>query len=369
MERIARFTEVSIKLSCIPFILSLPPPVAGRALASLLESLGCVYVKLGQLLTYQPIDDDIRKELKRLMYNVRPFPEEEAERIVRESTGERLRLKRIATASISQIHLDEKGRAVKVMKPGIREEIRRDLEILKLMELPHSFYRATVELLETSLAQETDFRSEVRNMEDMSFLKAKIPEVFSFSQDVIIMEFAEGVHAFEASLLSSDARKKAFANITLCILESVRNGIMHGDPSPGNVILTPRGDVWLIDFGVVWRAGKREKKVINELCDSILFQDWNSVESIINSEIVRGGDLEFTPPESFIQALFGERSFVEELLDEGIKRNLRVKNTYLIFIKSMLQWLRVARDVLGATPDEEFLLKVMGEIIGEILPN
>ena len=359
MDRICRFTEVCIKLSCIPIILSLPPPVAGKTLASLLESMGCVYVKLGQLLTYQPIDSEIKRELKRLMYNVTPFPEEEAERIVRESIGENLRLKRIATASISQIHRDEKGRAVKVMKPGIREEIWRDLEILKMFEFPSSFYKATVELLEISLAQETDFRIEAKNMEDMSFLKVKIPEVFSFSQDVIVMEFAEGIHPFKASLLSADARKKAFADIVLCVHDSVREGIMHGDPSPGNVILSHSGDVWLIDFGVVWRAGKKERKVINELCDSVLLQDWDSIESIINSEIVKNGDVKVVPPSSLAQAFFEDKSLIEELLDEGIRRNLEVKNTYLIFIKSILQWFRLARDVLGVMPDERFLLKIV----------
>ena len=255
---IARIFEIYSKLSIFPFLLFLPPRIAAREARILLESLGCVFVKFGQLLSYHPLPREVREELEKLMYKITPFPERDAEKIVRSSFGEELRLRRIATASISQVHLDQYGRVVKVRKPGIVEEVERDLRILNAIKdfLPSTLLRETVRMLVKSLPEEVNFRSEAKNIEDMGFLELKIPEVYGTSEDVIIMERLQGRSLAEGGV-EGEKKRIVFTKLLKALADSVREGIIHGDPSPANIIVGE--DVGLVDFGLVWRAKKRRK--------------------------------------------------------------------------------------------------------------
>ena len=79
----------------------------------MLEELGPTFVKFGQLLSMRPdiVPPDIIAELRPLQDDVRPFPFEQAERVIEEELGnsiERLFLEfdamPVAAASIGQVH-------------------------------------------------------------------------------------------------------------------------------------------------------------------------------------------------------------------------------------------------------------------------
>ncbi len=359
---IPRATEIGIKLSILFGLFLAPPKFSSKAIYQLLESMGCVYIKLGQLLTYQPIDEEIKKELNKLMYEVKPFSTRLAERIVERSIGEKLKLRRIATASISQVHVDEYGRIVKVRKPGIKKEVETDLKILEYVKdfIPTTFISSTVDLLKEALPQELDFRKEAKNIEDMRFLSVKVPEVYAYSEDVIILERIKGFSAVNADKLSNEARIEAFKELGRAVIESIFSGIVHGDPSPGNVIINKYGKVGLVDFGLVWRAGEKEKNVMRELYTSMLSGDWDSIENIINTEILKDGDIKITTkPSDAISALFSDKNIVEDLIDEGVRKGIRVRTRYLVLVKSILQWLKLSKNVLGKKPDEKLMIEIL----------
>src|SRR6476661_1878557 len=103
----------------------------GQNLRELLDELGPTFVKFGQLLSTRPdvLPPDIIVELRGLQDDVRPFPFEQAERVIEEDLGntlERLFLEfdptPVAAASIGQVHRATlpNGRkvAVKVQRPG-----------------------------------------------------------------------------------------------------------------------------------------------------------------------------------------------------------------------------------------------------------
>ncbi|ADC66015.1 ABC-1 domain protein [Ferroglobus placidus DSM 10642] len=353
----SRVAEISLKLPVLLHVLNLPPEVAGKELKFIFESLGATFIKLGQLLSYHPFPEEIRRELQKLMFEVEPFDESLAEKIVKEEIGEDLKLKRISTASISQIHLDEFGRIVKVMKPELEKEIYIDLEILKTLEgfVFNDLLRETIRMLIESLPQEIDFEKEAENIEEMSFLSLKVPEVYEFSKRVIVMERLEGVSLVNCDLDAS-RRKDVFLKLLKAVDESVRAGKIHGDPSPANVIVGE--EVGLVDFGLVWKAKAGEKRVINELYDSLLLGDFSAVEEIINAEMLEKGEVKVSYDFNTIsEALFSDNNLIEKAIygSKGVK----VKRSYLVFVRAVFQWLKLCREVLGKVPDENLLISII----------
>ncbi|HET7672016.1 MAG TPA: AarF/UbiB family protein, partial [Burkholderiales bacterium] len=114
-----------------------------RELARDVEKLGPTYIKLAQLLSTRPdiIPPAYADALARLQDHVEPFGFDEVEKILSDELGVRLSKafltiepRPVAAASIAQVHYAvlRGGRAValKVQRPGIREQVLDDLEAL-----------------------------------------------------------------------------------------------------------------------------------------------------------------------------------------------------------------------------------------------
>ena len=113
-------------------------------LADDLEKLGPTYVKLGQLLSTRPdlLPQAYVDGLARLQDKLAPFDFRDAEKIISEELG--VRLARafqsvdpvpLAAASIGQVHRavmrDGRHVVIKVQRPGIRERMVEDLDVLE----------------------------------------------------------------------------------------------------------------------------------------------------------------------------------------------------------------------------------------------
>ena len=118
-------------------------PAAAAAFAKDLESLGPTFIKLGQILSTRAdlLPPAYLDALARLQDQVEPFPYEDVERTIREELGVRVShafaefdALPVAAASLGQVHraVLRGGRevAVKVQRPGIREQVDRDLSAL-----------------------------------------------------------------------------------------------------------------------------------------------------------------------------------------------------------------------------------------------
>ncbi len=70
------------------------------------------------------------------------------------------------------------------------------------------------------------------------------PKVLSYTEDYIVMEYVKAV-----KITQNDLRKlKPVINKKLDILYD--NGIYHGDLHIGNILVTERGRVYIIDYGL-----------------------------------------------------------------------------------------------------------------------
>jgi len=245
-----------------------------------LEELGTTYVKLGQLLSSRPdlIPDEYIDELSRLVDEVPPQPYSAIEEIIEQEVGtaafRSIDPTPLAAASIAQVHeavlKDGREVVVKVRRPGIVEEVDRDLDLLRatadmlekrsatarLLQL-----RALVDELDWHLRAEMDFREEAYNAELIAGLVERydelvVPEVIHpyVTEQVLVLERIRGTKVTEgiaASIPNADKLAETFFRAyvhQVCI-----DGVYHADPHRGNVFLTEDGRLALLDFGLIGR--------------------------------------------------------------------------------------------------------------------
>jgi ubiquinone biosynthesis protein len=256
-----------------------------RELARDVEKLGPTYIKLAQLLSTRPdiIPPVYAEALARLQDDVEPFSYAEVEKILTEELGVRLskafvkiESKPLAAASIAQVHhavlRDGREVALKVQRPGIREQVLDDLEALgevaQFIDAHTEFGRRFgIALLfdefRKSMFRELDFRQEALHLVTIGNNLKEIPEIvipkpvldFSTSR-VLTMEFVPGTKITALSPLAKmelDGEQLADALFRAYLKQMLRDGLFHADPHPGNVFLVD-GKIALIDLGMVARV-------------------------------------------------------------------------------------------------------------------
>ena len=266
-------------------------------LASDLERMGPTFVKLGQLLSTRAdlLPAVYLESLSRLQDDIEPFPFEEVERIV----SEELRVKLstafesfepvpLASASLGQVHKavlrSGKVVAVKIQRPGIREQIKKDLEAFR--EIAEFIDRRTemgrrygfADMLEEfakTLRAELDYRMEADNLEEIGRNLARNERIVVPSpvrdyttSRVLTMDFVDGKKVTALgpmALMELDGDVLAEALFTAYLDQILRDGIFHADPHPGNVFVTPDGQIALIDLGMVARISSSTQERLVKL--------------------------------------------------------------------------------------------------------
>ncbi|MDX1658607.1 MAG: AarF/UbiB family protein [Nitriliruptorales bacterium] len=254
-------------------------------LADDLEELGPTFIKLGQLLSTRAdlLPGPYLEALQSLQDDVAPVPVDEIVTVIERELGVRLSKvfprfdeEPLASASLAQVHLAETrdGRrvAVKVQRPGIRETIRTDLQILEDVaekldahtDTGAHFRTSTiVDEFRKSLARELDYRREAHNLDALRrnlspYENVVLPgyiDDYSTSR-VLTMEYVEGEKITEMSPLAPlefDAEELADELFEAYLQQILADGFVHADPHPGNVHLTPDRRLVLFDVGMVMR--------------------------------------------------------------------------------------------------------------------
>ena len=255
-------------------------PEGARAFRLALEELGTTYIKLGQLLSSRPdlLPDVYVEELERLVDSVPPVPYETLRPTIEGDIGPdtfvRIDEEPLAAASIAQIHAAvlKDGRAVvaKVRRPGVEEQVARDLELLrsttKLAESRSERARvlrleALGDELEAHLLDELDFREEANNAEVLGRNLADVDEIVVprvirpyVTERVLVLERLEGRRVASGHGLPPErARLLARAFFRSYVRQVTVHGIYHADPHRGNVLLTGDERLALLDFGLLGR--------------------------------------------------------------------------------------------------------------------
>jgi ubiquinone biosynthesis protein len=272
----------------------------GERLRLALEELGPIFMKFGQTLSTRRdlLPRDIADELEKLQDRVPPFSNEAARAIV-EAAYERptsdvfarFDADPLAAATIAQVHgaalKDGKEVVVKIVRPGIRKLIERDVEVLyTLADLANRYWSDAprlrpVELVreyEKTIIDELDLKREAanaaqlrRNFEGSRLLY--VPEVYwdYTRSNVMVMERVQGVLINDVAELErrgANIQRLAENGVEIFFTQAFRHNFFHADMHPGNIFVLfdnpeqPRYAA--VDFGIVGTLAPRDQHYLAE---------------------------------------------------------------------------------------------------------
>ena len=324
------------------------PPRAVR-LRRTLEDLGPIFIKFGQILSTRRdlLPEDIADEFASLQDRVPPFPGEAAAGIVRDAIGRPVEeifseftREPLASASIAQVHAarlkDGREVVVKVVRPGIRKVIRRDVSLLHLVaDLAHRYWPAARRLhprdivaeYEKTILDELDLLREAasasqlrRNFEGSDLLY--VPEVHweHTRGRVMVMERVSGIPVSNIDALRDagiDLRALAERGVEIFFTQLVRHNFFHADMHPGNIFVDrehpERPRYIAVDFGIMGSLSEQDKRYLAENFLAFFNRDYRRVAELhVESKWV--------PPDTRIDEFEAAiRSVCEPIFDRPLK--------------------------------------------------
>ena len=247
--------------------------------ASLLENLGTSFVKLGQHLSLRGdlLPPEFLVELQKLQDRVKPFPQSEAIAAVERAFGKptsqlfsRFDPEPLAAASVAQVHgartFSGKEVVVKILRPGVAIQVDRDMRILAAVVglmarfsplLTRYGAEAVVRQVWMNLRRELDLREEARSVQRFAgeFAGSEsidVPGIVDsmVTATVMVQERTRG-NRVDTIEVARQGPALAQSLIDAYVHMFFVMGFFHGDPHPGNLLVTPEGRLALHDFGVV----------------------------------------------------------------------------------------------------------------------
>lgn len=280
----------------------------GERLASALERLGPVGIKLGQFLSTRAdiFGAEFAEDLSRLKDRLEPFALGEAKEIVASALGrplEELFLEfdaAIAGASLAQAHparlVGGRRVAVKVLRPGIEARVAADSRALRAAaRLAESWAPASRRLEPVAFAEtvvralelELDLRFEAAGADELrgvmardGFMKAPAVVWQGVSRRVLTLEWAEGSPLSEPATLEApglDRRALATRLTRAFLAQALDHGVFHADLHEGNLFAAPPARLMAVDFGIVGRLGSSERRYLAEILWGFLRRDYARV--------------------------------------------------------------------------------------------
>jgi ubiquinone biosynthesis protein len=262
----------------------------------LLEELGPTFIKMGQILSTRPdlLPPEMAVEFAKLQDAAPPVAWDDIDGLLSkhlphppDTVFTELDHAPEASASIGQVHqgvlTNGQKVAVKVRRPGVRQQIALDLEVLRgiarrVSQNPQFAPYEPVAIIEEfaqTIIRELDYRQEARNIDryrrDLDPGEpVRVPEVIhSLSTDcILVMEYIEGVRIDDIEQLKKinvDPKELANRLARLLLGTAFSKGFFHADPHPGNFRITEDGTMVLLDFGMTGYLTPRDRAVLTEL--------------------------------------------------------------------------------------------------------
>ena len=321
----------------------------GVRLRKALEDLGPVFIKLGQMLSTRRdlLADDIALELNKLQDNVPPFPGEQAKVIIEKSLKQsvddlflRFDNQPFASASIAQVHgaeLDDGTEViVKVVRPGIKKIISRDIALMYVMaELAerYSFNARRLRVIEVVSEYEKTIYDELnlqREAANASQLKRNfsqspalyIPEVHwdYVRRNVMVMERISGIPIGHVDSLREhgvNLKRLSERGVEIFFTQVFKHNFFHADMHPGNIFVdleNPDNAKYIaVDFGIVGSLSTDDQRYLAENFLAFFKRDYQRVAQLhVDSGWVPGD----TRVDEFESAI---RSVCEPIFEKPLK--------------------------------------------------
>lgn len=277
----------------------------GERLAAALEKLGPSYVKFGQVLATRAdvVGQEFAQGLSRLQDKMPAFDQAEAEAVVVAELG--LPLSELfsefgpalAAASVAQVHraktADGRDVAVKVLRPNIEDRLAKDIAAMKLgARLVEGIIPAArrleprkfVDTVARATELETDLRLEAASASEIAEASASIENFHVPNVDwercarrVLTTGWVDGIPLTDLPALDAAGIDREALAITLtqaflgCAMD---HGVFHADMHAGNMFADHEGGLWVVDFGIMGRIGRAERRFLAQILHGFLTRDY-----------------------------------------------------------------------------------------------
>jgi ubiquinone biosynthesis protein len=288
----------------------------GENLRLALIELGPIFVKFGQAVSTRRdlLPADVADELAKLQDRVPPFAGAVARASLERSYGRpltemfaRFEETSLAAASIAQVHgatlPGGQDVIVKVLRPGVRAQIERDLELFyALARLAQKYWPESrrvrplevVAEYEKTVLDELDLMREAANASQLKRNFAgsdllHVPEVYwdHCRVDVLVIERIHGIVISDMErlrALGTDFRKLAENGVRIFFTQVFRHNFFHADMHPGNIFVlvedpaNPRYAA--IDFGIIGTLDLRDQYYLASNFLAVLDRDYRRVATL-----------------------------------------------------------------------------------------
>jgi predicted unusual protein kinase regulating ubiquinone biosynthesis (AarF/ABC1/UbiB family) len=279
-----------------------------RECAELLAQLGPAFIKAGQALSTRPdiIPPVLLEELAQLQDQLPGFDSGLAMACIEEDLGApvdeiyaALEREPISAASLGQVHRgvlpDGQRVAVKVQRPGLREQITLDLYIVrniaawlnKNVGLIRSDLVALIDELGKRVFEEMDYLNEAANAEKFAELhrhnpRIAVPKIHhqATSRRVLTMEWIDGVkltNLEKVRAIGVDPDDMVQVGVNCSLQQLLEHGFFHADPHPGNLLALADGRLAYLDFGMMSEVSRESRTGLIQAVVHLVNRDFTSL--------------------------------------------------------------------------------------------
>ena len=365
-----------------------------REAANLLADLGPAFIKAGQALSTRPdIIPPLRlEELAGLQDQLPGFDSGLAMACIEEDLGApisaiyaELEREPISAASLGQVHrgvlLSGEKVAVKVQRPGLREQITLDLYIVRNIAawlntnigLIRSDLVALIDELGKRVFEEMDYCNEATNAETFAELHAHnpriaVPRIFrdATARRVLTMEWIDGVKLTNLEAvreLGIDPDDMVTVGVNCSLQQLLEHGFFHADPHPGNLLALADGRLAYLDFGMMSEVSRESRTGLIQAVVHLVNRNFGKLSNDFVSLGFLAEDVNLEPIVPAFEQVFGQalemgvsrmdfKAVTDDLSGVMYRFPFRVPPYYALIIRSLVTLEGIA---LSVDPDFKIL--------------
>lgn len=355
----------------------------GERLTLALTELGPIYIKLGQMLSTRRdlVPPDIADELAKLQDQVQPFSNEQARKVIEQqlessidSVFQSFDEKPLASASIAQVHSavlkDGQEVVVKVLRPGIRKKIQKDLDMMHSLagwaehyssEARRFRIKEVIADYDDTIKREIDLRIEAANCSNLrsNFENSEllyVPKVYWYycREHVIVIEKISGIPIGEIQQLIDaglDMKELANRGVEIFFTQVFRDSFFHADMHPGNIFVDvsdPKNPQYIaIDCGIMGTLDESDKRYLADNFLAFFAQDYRQIAELHVESGWIDKSVSIPAFESAIRAacepIFGKKiseisfgHFLIQLFQTARRFNMQVQPQLVLLQKTLL---------------------------------
>ncbi|TKC18897.1 ABC1 kinase family protein [Robertmurraya kyonggiensis] len=279
----------------------------GERFRNTLFELEGLLIKIGQILSTRAdlLPESFIKQIEDLTDHVPPSTWNEIEHVLESEWGgpvqellQSIEEEAVASASIGEVYkgILKSGKqvAIKVQRPNIQSIIQTDFHTFKiiiwlidlLVPVPKGFinFKVLYRELKQVIERELDFNIELQTQiyfserfKDNSYVV--IPSVYPelSTSKVLVMDWVIGERITnDDALLEMGVKRDVLVKHLLEIFlpQWLEPGTFHADPHPGNMLVTKKGKIILLDYGMVGDISKQDANCFQELIENVLSKNY-----------------------------------------------------------------------------------------------